>query len=86
MTFNFGKKPFRVRTNYNCTAINEPECMVNNYYSTAMFIMETIKRYVVIYYDFPHLSQDERLMVGSVLFEYLIPLMSDKYIMEDLII
>jgi hypothetical protein len=29
---------------------------------------------------------DEKLMVGSILWEYLIPLMQDPYVMEDLII
>lgn len=84
--FNFGRKPFKVRSNYNCSAINEPDCQINNYYSTASFIQETIKRYVVTYYEFPDLSIDERLMVGSILFEYLMPLMNDSYIMEDIIV
>lgn len=75
--FNFGRRPFRIRSNYTSCAINEPECFVNNYYSTAMYIVETIKRYVVTYYEFPTLSEDERLMIGSILFEYLIPLMND---------
>ena len=66
--------------------MNEPDCQVNNYYSTAMFIQETIKRYVVTFYEYAHVNVDERLMVGSILFEYLIPLMNDKYIMEDIII
>ena len=54
--FNFGRKPFKIRSNYSSCAINEPDCFVNNFYSTAMYIVETIKRYVVIYYDFPNLS------------------------------
>jgi hypothetical protein len=54
--FNFGRRPFRIRSNYTSCAINEPDCFVNNYYSTAMFIVETIKRYVVTYYDFPNLT------------------------------
>ena len=51
-----------------------------------MFIQEIIKRYVVTYFEFPQLNQDEKLMVGSILFEYLLPLMNDAYIMEDLLI
>jgi hypothetical protein len=51
-----------------------------------MFLVETVKRYIVAYYEFPNLDIDQRLMVGSILWEYLIPLMNDKYIMEDLII
>jgi hypothetical protein len=75
--FNFGLRPFRIRSNYSSCAINEADCFVHNYYSVAMYIVETIKRYVVIYYDYPMLTQDERLMVGSILYEYLIPLMND---------
>ena len=84
--FNFGRRPFKVKNNFHCCAINEPDCLIKNYYITSHFILDAIKRYVVVYYEYPHLSEDEKLMVGSVLFEYLIPLMNDKYILEDFII
>lgn len=53
---------------------------------TAYNLVEIVKRYVVAYYDCDKVSEDERLMVGSILWEYLIPLMTDPYIMEDLIV
>ena len=51
-----------------------------------MYLVETMKRYVITYFDFPSLNEDARLMVGSILWEYLIPLMKDNYIMEELIV
>lgn len=36
--------------------------------------MEAVKRYVFAYFDFPELNQDLRLMVASILWEYLLPL------------
>jgi hypothetical protein len=49
-------------------------------------LVEIIKRYVIAYFEFPQLNEDKRLMVGSILWEYLIPLMNDPYIMEDQIV
>ena len=49
-------------------------------------MVETVKRYIVAYYEFENVSKDERIMVGSILWEYLIPLMNDNFIMEDLIL
>lgn len=93
LVFNFGGfRPFKVKSNYKCCSIHEPDCQINNYYSTAMFIVETIKRYIVTYLEDGDGSEmtmakvDEKLMVGSILWEYLVPLMQDPYIMEDLII
>lgn len=43
--FNFGKKPFKVKQTLNSCAIQEPDCFIHNYYSTAVYIIETLKRY-----------------------------------------
>ena len=85
--FNFGaKKPFKVKQFQSYCSIQEPDCFIHNYYSTAYNLVETVKRYVVAYYEYENVSEDERIMVGSILWEYLIPMMNDPYIMEDLIV
>jgi hypothetical protein len=48
--------------------------------------MEAIKSYVVTFNEFPNLNEDLKLMVGSIIWEYLIPIMNDHYIMEDQIV
>jgi hypothetical protein len=56
--FNFGQTPFKFRNNFDWCAINEPECHIKHYHSTALYLVETIKRYVIIYFEYPMISED----------------------------
>jgi len=37
-----------------------------------------VKRYIFTYFDFPDLNEDLRLMVGSLIWEYLHPLLTSE--------
>ena len=77
----------RVRHSFgSCMSIQEPDCHVHSYYSTAMFLLETYKLFVVEYFNYSKVPEDQRLAAGSVLMEYLTPLMKDTYIMDELIL
>lgn len=38
------------------------------------------------YFEYNDLNEDLKLMVGSILWEYMIPMMHDPYILEDQIL
>jgi hypothetical protein len=65
-------------------AVNEPDSMVNNFFSSSNFLVERLKNYALAYHDskFSKLSEDERVFVGSVIVQYLIPLMEEPYVLE----
>lgn len=48
-----------------------------------MTIIDSLKSYLIAFWEFPKVPVDERLAVGSMLIEYLYPLVMDEYIMED---
>ena len=68
----------------SCLAINEPDCSINNYHDAGIQVMDFFRDFVVGYCDNANarVSQDERLSVGCLLVEYLLPLMEDAYYME----
>ena len=82
--FNFGLSPFNLRTPFMLVAVNEPDSMVNNFFSSSNFLVERLKNYALAYHDskFSKLSEDERVFVGSVIVQYLIPLMEEPYVLE----
>jgi hypothetical protein len=48
-------------------------------------MMEMIKRYVFVYSDYQDLNPDLRLMIGSIILEYLFPLFKNDpthYLLE----
>jgi hypothetical protein len=50
----------------------------------ALSLVETFKRYIVTYNECENVDEDFKLMVGSVIWEYLIPLIqNDPYLMEE---
>lgn len=84
MLFNFGQRPFNVRLNVSYLAINEPDCFINGYYNPGVQVMDFFRDFVI---GFCHeqngrISIDERLSVGCLLLEYLMPIMEDAYFLE----
>lgn len=81
--FNFGLRPLKMKPNtqairlseWPVNAINEPECLYKNYYRSALTITEIFKRYVFTYFEYEDkVSPDYRLMIGTLLWEHLHPL------------
>ena len=66
VVFNFGLKPFKYRGDfavsqqapygYQSYAINETECRIKDYYGMTVNLMETLKRYLFDYFEFPNLN------------------------------
>lgn len=56
-------------------AVNEPPCLIINYHQPLTYLMETFKRYIFAYFDFPEVNQDLRLMVASLIWDYMHPLL-----------
>jgi hypothetical protein len=51
--------------------------------------MELVKRYIFEHFEHPNLSVDLRIMVGSILWEYLLPLLVNEpspFMMEHLLV
>jgi len=69
-------------------AVNEPDCMINNYYLPSEFLLDRVKNYILAFSDskFSKVSEDEKLFVGGILLEYLFPLMEEPFIFESLIV
>lgn len=67
--------------------MNEPGCLVNNYLNSSAILVETFKNFLLAFVsaDFKTLVQDERLIVGSIILEYLSPLLVDKVVFEALL-
>ena len=86
--FNFGLRPFNLRPNFHLIAVNEADCQINNFYTTSVFLMDRFKNYVMASKDPKHLSlsETEKIMVGSVLLEYLMPLIDDPFVFEAQIV
>lgn len=80
MIFNFGSRPFRYRSWFNKpnyvhpSALNEPECLIKNYHPVGFWLMELVKRYTFEHLQHPEVNIDLRFMVGSILWEYMLPL------------
>lgn len=48
-------------------------------------ILEVFKTYLIKFFEYKKLNEDDRLLVGSVILEYLSPLMADPFIMDEMI-
>lgn len=68
--------------------MNEPDCMVNNYYYPSVFLLDRVKNYIIAFSDskFNKVSEDEKLFVGGILLEYLLPMMEEPFIFESQIV
>ena len=61
-----------------CIAINEPDCLVNGYYSPGVHILEYFRSFIIAYEnDTTQCSLDEKLSIGCMIVDFLIPLMED---------
>ena len=82
--FNFGQRPFTQRLNVSCLAINEPTCLINGFYNPGVSIMNFFKDFTIGYCHEQNqgISVDERLSIGYLLVEHLMPLMEDPYYLE----
>lgn len=83
---NFGAtNPFRYRQPYDVCSVQEPTCHVKSYYSCAFYLIDLLKRYVMsTNQEFKSMNLDLKLMVGSIIWEYLYPLLADDpFLMED---
>jgi hypothetical protein len=68
-------------------SVNEPECKVKNTLPLTSKLIELVKRYIFVYFDYPDLSADLKLMAGSIIMDYLMPLLvldPQHYMMEYL--
>jgi len=84
--FNFGRRPFANRNiPPQAIGVDEPDARVQNYYTAAIHTLEIFKKYLIVYREFKHLDEDERLQVGSLVLEYLEPFTHDSFIMEEVI-
>jgi hypothetical protein len=79
VVFNFGMQPFSQTPPPFVSAINEPGCLVSNYFNSSAIFVETFKNFLLAFVmaEFKTLVQDERLIVGSIILEYMSPLLAD---------
>lgn len=63
--------------------IEEPNAVVNNYSKVCTDIIDYLKSFLITFFEFPKVPLDQRLTVGSILIEYLFPLILDDYLMES---
>jgi hypothetical protein len=86
--FNFGlKSPFKYQFIHpggvQPNALNEPDCLVKGYYYTCVYLMEALKRFMLLYFEHADASPDYRLLLGCLLFDYLEPLyLKDPYLLS----
>lgn len=87
VVFNFGLLPFSITLNPVVNAINEPDCLINHYVTPTAILIDQLKNFVLAFdhADFRSLCPDERVMVGSIILEYLLPLIADEYVFETLL-
>lgn len=83
--FNFGLRPFLNQSfPFQPCALNEPNCKISNYEVSAQFICQKLRNYVTQFTDPKHsaVSDDEKFLVGTVLLDYLQPMLEDPFIFE----
>jgi hypothetical protein len=87
VVFNFGLHPFSQTLHPVVISINEPECLVNNYITVSAILVDQFRNFILAFSipEFRHLSSDERLFVGSIILEYMLPLLADDYVFESLL-
>jgi len=66
--------------------LEEPDAEVNHYKEICRKIIDYVKSYLITFWEFPKVAVDQRLSVGSMLIEYLFPLILDDYLMEEQLI
>lgn len=66
--------------------IQEPDAEINNLRIICCTIIDCLKSFLITFWEFPKIPVDERLAVGSMLIEYLFPLLLDDYLMEEQLI
>jgi len=54
--------------------LEEPDAEVHNLKPICIEIIDHLKSFLITFWEFPKIAVDERLAVGSVLIEYLFPL------------
>ena len=88
LIFNFGQKSFTQRLNVSCLAINEPDCVINSFNDCGIQLMDFFRDFVVGYCSpkGANISIDEKLSVGCLLVEYLMPIMQNTYYMDTQVI
>jgi hypothetical protein len=84
--FNFGRQPLRVSNSQLYGLLEEPDAEIHNHKSVCSTIIGYMKSYLITFWEFPKVPIDERLAVGSILIEYLFPLVLDDYLMEEQLI
>ena len=78
--FNFGHRPFKLDLNGCVLPINEPECIVNNFQTTGDDILGYLNKYRKALQK--GASSNAVLAMGSLMLEYLEPILQDAYFME----
>ena len=63
--------------------MQEPDAEVNSLNAIATTVIDSLKSFLITFWEFPKVPVDERLSAGSLLVEYLFPLLLDDYILED---
>lgn len=63
--------------------IQEPDAEVHELKRVCGAIIDCLKSFLIAFWEFPKLAVDERLALGSILVEYLFPLVVDSYLMEE---
>lgn len=68
-------------------AVNEPSCFINNYYNSSAILVDAFKNFLLAFLmsDFKSLAQEERFIIGSIILEYLTPMIEDDYVFESLL-
>ena len=72
----------------SCLAINEPDCVINSFNDVGIQLMDFFRDFVVGYCSpkNANISMDERLSVGCLLVEYLMPIMQNSYYSDTQVI
>jgi Kip1 ubiquitination-promoting complex protein 1 len=83
VVFNFGKSQLYIPHNNLYGLLEEPMSHVHNYNKACQAIIDCLKSFVITFWEYQHIAVDQRLAVGSVLVEYLFPLILDDYLMEE---
>lgn len=63
--------------------LDEPVATVNNLSVICCTIIDSLKSFLITFWEYPKLPIDKRLAVGSLLMEYLYPLILNNYLMEE---
>ena len=61
----------------------EPVSHINNLGMICNSIIENLKSFLITFWEFPKIPVDQRLAVGSMLLEYIYPLIQNDLLMEE---